>query len=189
MLADVASFLELGWCRRASAARYGVNAKQAALKDQQKRGVISAARPLGNSPATAASRSRGQEPRGSLLTRVSSSAQISMRRSSSVGLQQAFHERDLVNAGRQKEIAELVEALLGEVPRRVIDKMVAEGQDRTVGGATSIGAAHEHGFELFYAVEPVTPGQPAARRIFNGLDLDTEVGQVGQYVVAANGIA
>jgi hypothetical protein len=75
------------------------------------------------------------------------------------------------------------------VPRRVIDKMVAEGQQPTVGGATSIGAAHQHGFELFYAVEPVTPGQPAARRIFNGLDMDTEVGQVGQYVVAAQGIA
>ena len=76
-----------------------------------------------------------------------------------------------------------------QVPRRVIDKMVAGAQDRTVGGAVSIGAAHQHGFELLYAVEPVTPGQPAARRIFNGLDLDTEVGQVGQYVVAANGIA
>jgi len=75
------------------------------------------------------------------------------------------------------------------IPRRVIDKMVAEDQDRTVGGATSIGAAHQHGFELFYAVEPVTSGQPAACRIFNGLDLDTEVGQVGQYVVAAKGIA
>jgi hypothetical protein len=47
VLADVASFLELGrsgrtmvrpprrWCRRASAARYGVNTKQAALKDQE----------------------------------------------------------------------------------------------------------------------------------------------------------
>lgn len=75
------------------------------------------------------------------------------------------------------------------VPRRVIDRMVAEGQDRTVGGATSIGAAHQHGFELFCAVEPVTTGQPLVRRIFNGLDLDTEVGQVGQYIVAANGIA
>ena len=68
------------------------------------------------------------------------------------------------------------------VPRRVIDKMVAEGPDRTVGGATSIGMASQYGFELFYAVEPVTPGQPAARRIFNGLDLDTEIGQVGQYL-------
>jgi hypothetical protein len=81
------------------------------------------------------------------------------------------------------------QAITKRVPRRVVDKMVAEGQERTVGGATSIGAAHRRGFDLFYAVEPVTPGQPAARRIFNGLDLDSEVGQVGQYVVTANGIA
>jgi hypothetical protein len=67
--------------------------------------------------------------------------------------------------------------------------MVAEGQDRTVGGATSIGAAHQHGFELFYALEPVTLGQSAVRRIFNGLDLDSEVGHVGQYLVAADGIS
>jgi hypothetical protein len=79
--------------------------------------------------------------------------------------------------------------IIKRVPRRVIDKMVAEGQEPTVGGATSIGLAHQHGFELFYAVEPVTPGQPAARRIFNGLDMDTEVGQVGQYVVATKGLA
>jgi hypothetical protein len=75
------------------------------------------------------------------------------------------------------------------VPRRVIDKMVAEGPDRTVGGATSIGMAHQHGFELCYAVEPVTRGEPAARRVFNGLDLDTEIGPIGQYIVAAIGVA
>ncbi len=75
------------------------------------------------------------------------------------------------------------------IPRRVIDKMVAEGSDRTVGGATSIGAAHQYGFELFYAAEPITPGQPEARRIFNGLDLDIDIGPVGQYVVAATGLA
>jgi hypothetical protein len=76
-----------------------------------------------------------------------------------------------------------------QIPRRVIDLMVNEERDRTVGGATSIGAAHQQGFELFYAVVPVVKGQPAARRIFNGLDLDTEVGSVGQYIVAALGIA
>ena len=75
------------------------------------------------------------------------------------------------------------------VPRRVIDKMVAEEVEPTVGGATSIGLAHQHGFELCYAVEPITPGEPAARRIFNGLDLDIEIGQIGQYIVAATGIA
>ncbi len=75
------------------------------------------------------------------------------------------------------------------IPRRVIDQMVVEEQDRTVGGATSIGAAHKSGFELFYAVEPIVKEETAARRIFNGLDLDTEVGKVGQYIVAAIGIA
>src|SRR5262245_17987082 len=63
---------------------------------------------------------------------------------------------------------------------RVIDKMVDEGHNRTVGGATSIGAAHQHGFELFYAVVPVTTGEPAVCRSFNGLNLDTDIGQVGQ---------
>jgi hypothetical protein len=81
------------------------------------------------------------------------------------------------------------EHITKRVPRRVIDKMVAEGPDRTVGGATSIGMAHHNGFELFYAVEPITPGQPEARRIFNGLDLDTEIGQIGQYLVAVMGLA
>lgn len=75
------------------------------------------------------------------------------------------------------------------IPRRVIDKMVSEGADRTVGGATSIGMAHRYGFELFYAVEPIQSGQPAARRVFNGLDLDTEIGPIGQYFVAVKGLA
>jgi hypothetical protein len=75
------------------------------------------------------------------------------------------------------------------IPRRVIDKVVAEGPDRTVGGATSIGAAHQNGFDLFYALEPMVPGKPEARRIFNGLDLDAEIGQVGQYIIATTGLA
>lgn len=74
------------------------------------------------------------------------------------------------------------------VPRRVIEQMVAEGHDQTVGGATSIGMAHQHDFDLFCAVERVAPDQLAPRRIFNGLDLDTEVGDVGQYVVAVDAI-
>jgi hypothetical protein len=75
------------------------------------------------------------------------------------------------------------------VPRRVIEKMVAEGSDRTVGGATSIGYTDQFGFELCYALESITHGQPAARRIFNGLDLDAEIGQIGQYLVGASGLA
>lgn len=75
------------------------------------------------------------------------------------------------------------------VARRVIDKMVAQQANRTVGGATSIGAARENGFDIFYAVEPIEPGKPQARRVFNGLDLDIDVGPVGEYIVGAVGIA
>lgn len=75
------------------------------------------------------------------------------------------------------------------VARRVVEKMVAEGNDPTVGGATSIGVAGPRGFNLYCALEPIVPGQPAARRIFNGLDLDTEVGQVGEYFISVNEMA
>lgn len=75
------------------------------------------------------------------------------------------------------------------IPRRVVEKMVADGVDPTVGGATSIGLAHQHGFDLFYGLEPVIPGQPLARRVFNGLDMDRDVGHVGEYIVAINGMA
>jgi hypothetical protein len=79
--------------------------------------------------------------------------------------------------------------ITGRIPRRVIDLMVSEGIDQTVGGATSIGAAHRNGFQLYWAAEPVVKGQPQARRVLNGLDLDTEVGTIGDYFVGGFGIA
>ncbi len=79
--------------------------------------------------------------------------------------------------------------ITSRVPRRIIDLMVNEGKDQTVGGATSIGAAHHNGFQLYWAAEPVVKGQAQARRVFNGLDLDTEVGTIGDYFVGGIGIA
>ncbi|EIZ83627.1 hypothetical protein WYO_3638 [Methylobacterium sp. GXF4] len=79
--------------------------------------------------------------------------------------------------------------ITSRVPRSVIDKMVAENVDRTVGGSTSVGFAHQHGFELLYTMEPITPGTSDARRTFNGLDLDTEIGEVFPYQVAMFGVA
>ncbi len=73
------------------------------------------------------------------------------------------------------------------VPRRVIEKMVAEGVDPTVGGATSVGVAHEFGFELFYGHEQSEPDY-VVRRVFNGLDLDAEIGEVGQYQIGICGL-
>lgn len=79
--------------------------------------------------------------------------------------------------------------ITSRVPRRVIDKMVAENVDRTVGGSTSVGFAHQKGFELLWTVEPITQGTSATRRTFNGLDLDLEIGKVFPYDVAILGVA
>lgn len=87
--------------------------------------------------------------------------------------------RTALNAYRESE-----RHITSRVPRRVIEKMVAESADPTVGGATSVGFAHQHGFELLFTVEPGT-----ARRTFNGLDLDTEIGEVAPYEVAMFGVA
>jgi hypothetical protein len=65
---------------------------------------------------------------------------------------------------------------------RVIGRMVTDERDKTVGGAISIGAAHEHGFELFSLRESTSLGS-SENRLFNGLDLDVDVGTVGQYFV------
>lgn len=75
------------------------------------------------------------------------------------------------------------------LPLRAIEKMVAEDTDPTVGGSTSIGMAYENRFQLFYRLEPSQVGEPHARRTFNGLDLDFDVGKVGEYFVAIDGLA
>lgn len=102
----------------------------------------------------------------------------------------------LVLGSGKKKFAETLECyrkhennITKRIPRRVIDLMVTEGKDKTVGGATSIGVAYRGGFELCFAAEPVVGGQSPARRTFNGLDMDTEVGNVGDYFVSAIGVA
>lgn len=67
------------------------------------------------------------------------------------------------------------------VPRAAVEAMVRSGADRTVGGAISLGVAHHRGFELIETTEAQLDG--AQFRTFNGLDLDNEVGPVGEYHV------
>ena len=81
------------------------------------------------------------------------------------------------------------EVITKRVPRRVIERMVAGGVDPTVGGATSIAFASQHAFELCYSLEPVQGQSPLARGVFNGLDMETEIGAVGEYLVAITGMA
>ncbi|MBY6117825.1 type II toxin-antitoxin system VapB family antitoxin [Mameliella alba] len=70
------------------------------------------------------------------------------------------------------------------VPRLVIEKMIDERLDETVGGSVSVGVAHRKGFKLFHS-EIIDPWDSSKRRrIFNGLDLDRDVGDVFPYHVA-----
>lgn len=70
------------------------------------------------------------------------------------------------------------------VPRLIIEQMINEDLDKTVGGTVSTGAAHHHGFILFHS-EVVGPWDSSdRRRIFNGLDLDRDVGGVFPYYIA-----
>lgn len=98
----------------------------------------------------------------------------------------------VLGTGRQHFI-ETHNALLAKVkgtarhvPRLAIEQMIRDGLDRTVGGTVSTGAAHRNGFVLFHSEEedPLNPTQ--VRRIFNGLDLDRDVGDVIPYRVATH---
>lgn len=84
---------------------------------------------------------------------------------------------------------EAEENIAPRVPQRVIEKMVAESAHPAVGGATSVGFAHQHGFELLYTIEPPAPGETMNRRTFNGLDFKDEIGDVFPYMVAMFGVS
>lgn len=73
-------------------------------------------------------------------------------------------------------------------PRRVIEHMVAQGNDPTVGGSTSVAAAVPNGLEFYATVEPNAPGGSDDRRVFNGLDLEHDVGALAQYVPAVGSL-
>lgn len=66
-------------------------------------------------------------------------------------------------------------------PIKVIRYMINNALDDTVGGSISIGMAHRLGFQLCYSCEPHVVGSPEARTIFNGLDIDRDIGKVGPY--------
>jgi len=73
-------------------------------------------------------------------------------------------------------------------PKLAVEAMIREESVDDVGGSLSIGFCSEHNFNLCSWVSPKVMGQPAARRTLNGIDLDTEVGLVGDLIVAGVGV-
>ena len=78
----------------------------------------------------------------------------------------------------------------GRVPLKAIEQMVAKGG--VVGGAVSLmvcPASSLPGASLFWRAVPAVEGQPQARRLFNGIDLDQDLPRVGNYMVGGVGMA
>lgn len=78
------------------------------------------------------------------------------------------------------------ESTMKRKPFRAIQRMLGGEMDATVGGAVSLGFAHRHGFNPVYTLEQ---SGFQTRSLFNGLDLDTDIGSVGQYTSGLLGIA
>jgi len=76
-------------------------------------------------------------------------------------------------------------------PILAIENMIAKNGS-LVGGALSLAVCQPSspaGVTLLYRLLPQVPGAPAARRVFNGIDLDKELSQVGNYQVGVIGLA
>lgn len=101
----------------------------------------------------------------------------------------------VLGTGKQKfqetYSALLVDLAAGQrhVPRLVIEKMIREELDGTVGGSVSTGAAHRNGFLLFHSETVNHWGSAEPIRIFNGLDLDRDVGGVFPYQIVTQALS
>ncbi|WP_421695020.1 hypothetical protein [Aestuariivirga sp.] len=79
------------------------------------------------------------------------------------------------------------------LPKRAIERIISEGVG-TVGGSLSIGmvchayALHERSFQLLRWLQPIERGKPQAICTFNGMDVDSEIGQVGPCIIGMLGM-
>ena len=68
------------------------------------------------------------------------------------------------------------------LPKLAVEALIREDSG-DVGGSLSVGIAGHWGFSLYGSVQPIEEGKPPARRTFNGIDLDEEIGMVGPCAV------
>jgi len=75
------------------------------------------------------------------------------------------------------------------LPKLAVEALIRENNLGDVGGNLSIGLANRFEFRLYAHVTPIVPGFPDAKMCFNGIDLFDEVGPIGHYLIAINGMA
>jgi hypothetical protein len=76
----------------------------------------------------------------------------------------------------------------GLVPKLAAEAIIEEDKG-DVGGSLSVGIATRWRYDLYSWVRPVEPGKPQAIFSFNGINLATEIENVGHYIIGLNGIA
>lgn len=74
------------------------------------------------------------------------------------------------------------------LPKLAIERMIVEGKEGIGGGVALMAASSPGKVFSFVSVEPVNPGEPAAKLVFNGIDV-SEIGPVGNYRVMQAGMA
>jgi hypothetical protein len=69
-------------------------------------------------------------------------------------------------------------------PKTVVQGVIASREFPTIGGYLQMGIGTPSGFFLLSVCVPVFEGEPSARILFRGLDIDAEIGHVGGCSVA-----
>jgi hypothetical protein len=76
----------------------------------------------------------------------------------------------------------------GRDPKRALEEIVAERAFQSIGGSMQIGIATIAGFSLYHAVQAVERGKPEAFRSYLGMDLDRDIGNVGDWLINLPGM-
>lgn len=75
----------------------------------------------------------------------------------------------------------------GRIPKLAVEAMVKKSNG-PIGGSLAIGIASRFNYDLYWWAQPLEYGKPQAIRSFNGIDLDEEIGVVGDYLIGMNGM-
>ena len=95
--------------------------------------------------------------------------------------------KERVRRAIERTYEELNGLALKRAPRLALQRLIEAGDFPEIGGSLQIGMASQLGFQLMSHVAPLVRGQPQAARYFLGINIDDEIGLVGQHFVGMTG--
>jgi hypothetical protein len=75
-----------------------------------------------------------------------------------------------------------------QLPKIAMENIIKRGERKDVGGSLAIAGVTAEWFHLFRHVRPIMPNQAVAAT-FNGIDVESDLGTVGQYWIGLWGLA